>query len=160
MGEKRRERYDGYLGGADAVLAGAGEAVGEDDLEPGLVARHAALAVGEVAAVAEPEPGRRHGGSSLGAAHPWRGRLRLHGPRQPPRQRAQHGRRRRGGHRRRAAALGRGLLVPHLRHRRRHPHGDGGCALCREEKQEEATVACGCRRALDWPDVSRAGIYS
>jgi hypothetical protein len=32
--------------------------VGEDDGEPGLVPGHAALAVGEVAAVAEPEPGR------------------------------------------------------------------------------------------------------
>ena len=95
--------------------------MGEDDLEPGLVPGHAALAVGEVAAVAEPEPGRRHGGAALGAAHPGRGRLRLHGAGQPPRQRTKHGRGRRGGHRR-AAALGRGLLVPHLRHRR-HPHG-------------------------------------
>ena len=76
---------DKYLGCADAVLAGAGEPVGEDDLEPGLVPRHAALAVGEVAAVAEPEPGRRHGGAALGAAHPGRGRLRLHGAGQPSR---------------------------------------------------------------------------
>jgi hypothetical protein len=45
-----------YLGGANAVLSGAGESVGEDDGEPGLVPGHAALAVGEVAAVAEPEP--------------------------------------------------------------------------------------------------------
>jgi hypothetical protein len=41
-----------YLGGADAVLAGAGEAVGEADLEPGLLLGHAALSVGEVPPVA------------------------------------------------------------------------------------------------------------
>jgi hypothetical protein len=65
MGEGRGGRQGGdgawvgrYLGGADAVLSGAGESVGEDDGEPGLVPGHAALAVGEVAAVAEPEPGR------------------------------------------------------------------------------------------------------
>ena len=46
-----------YLGGADGVLSGANESVGEDDGEPSLIPGHAAL--GEVAAVAEPEPARR-----------------------------------------------------------------------------------------------------
>jgi hypothetical protein len=64
MGEGRGGRQGGggawigqYLGGTDAVLSGANESVGEDDGEPSLVPGHAAL--GEVAAVAEPEPARR-----------------------------------------------------------------------------------------------------
>jgi hypothetical protein len=94
--------------------------VGEDDLEARLVLGHAALAVGEVSAVAEAEPGRRHGRAALGAAHPGRRRLRLDGAGEPAREGAQHGRGRRRGHRV-GGALGDALLVPHLRHRR-HPH--------------------------------------
>jgi hypothetical protein len=47
--------------GADGVVAGAGEAVGEDDLVPGVLLAYPGLGVGEVPAIAEPHPGRRHG---------------------------------------------------------------------------------------------------
>jgi hypothetical protein len=62
--------------------------VGEDDLEAGLLLAYPGLGVGEVAAVAEPDPGRRHGRAAGRPADP-RGRWRRDdGPVDPPPHRA------------------------------------------------------------------------
>lgn len=62
---------------ADGVEAGAGEAMGEDDLEPRVLLAGPGLGVRQVAAVPEPHPRRRG----------WRGPRRRHGTANPPAQR-------------------------------------------------------------------------
>lgn len=84
--------------GAEGVEARAGEAVGEDDLEPRVLLAHAGLGIGEVPPVPERYPGRRHGRAAGRPADPRR-RRRLHGPVDPPPQRA-HERAHRGRRRR------------------------------------------------------------